>query len=416
MNKKHIPLPELLRPHELSEVLGQDHLLEILGQSVKSKRPFSMIFFGPPGCGKTTLARAYAKAFNGTYFEISGVSQGTAEIRKVVDEIEKAPLFQHGRPFLFVDEIHRFTRVQQDFLLPLVEKGLLTLLGATTENPSFVLTPALLSRVRTLEVKTLSESALYALIARYEEQRGKVVLDDTKKQFLIHLSQGDARYLLQTLEILESEGEEVDLERVLQKRPPLYDKTGEYHYNLISALHKSVRGSDPEATLYWLQRMLQGGEDPLFLLRRMIRMASEDVGLADPQALRLVLDAKAAFEALGSPEGELAIYQAAYYLAIAPKSNRLYSAQKKVQQWCEETKDLPPPKNILNSVNRWMSGQGIGKGYVYEPDTPYEVSNQTLLPDGVQKRVCYEPTERGFEREIKRRLEELKKQKIASAE
>ena len=221
-------------------------------------------------------------------------------------------------------------------------------------------------------MKTLSESALHALIARYEEQRGQVVLDDTKKQFLIHLSQGDARYLLHSLEILESEGEEVDLERVLQKRPPLYDKTGEYHYNLISALHKSVRGSDPESTLYWLQRMLQGGEDPLFLLRRMIRMASEDIGLADPQALRLVLDAKAAFEALGSPEGELAIYQAAYYLAIAPKSNRLYTAQKKVQQWCEETKDLPPPKNILNSVNRWMAGQGIGKGYVYEPDTPYE--------------------------------------------
>jgi len=415
MNKKHVPLPELLRPQELKDVLGQEHLLEGLAQSVKVGRPYSIIFYGPPGCGKTTLARAYAKAFNGTYFEISGVSQGTSEMRKVVDEIEKAPLFQYGRPFLFVDEIHRFTRVQQDFLLPLVEKGLLTLLGATTENPSFVLTPALLSRTRTLEVKPLSESALQALFDRYDALRGEIVLDEKKKAFLIHLAQGDARYLLHALEILEGEEKDVDLEKLLQKRPPLYDKTGEYHYNLISALHKSVRGSDPEASLYWLQRMLQGGEDPLFILRRMIRMASEDIGLADPQALRLVLDAKAAYEALGSPEGELAIYQALLYLALAPKSNRLYTAQKHVQQWCEETRDLPPPKNILNAANRWMAAQGIGKGYIYEPDTHYEVSGQQLLPEGVEHRHCYEPTERGFEREIKKRLEELKKQKTKAS-
>jgi putative ATPase len=410
------PLAEALRPTELQEILGQGHLLAekgVVAQSVKNNRPFSMVLFGPPGCGKTTLARAYAKAFQGSFYEISGVSQGTSEIRKVVESIEKTPLFQ-GRSFLFVDEIHRFTRVQQDFLLPLVERGILTLIGATTENPSFVLSPALLSRLRTLEVKSLNEEALNTLLGRYEEKRGKLSLDQDAKSYLLNLAQGDGRYLLNALELIEGEGRSLnrqELEQVLQKKAPLYDKQGEHHYNLISALHKAVRGCDHEASLYWLERMMRGGEDRHFLLRRLLRMAVEDVGLADPQALRLILDAKATFEALGSPEGDLALYQATLYLALAPKSNRLYLAQKNVQAWCEETDDLPPPKNILNAPTRWMAGQGYGKNYIYEPSTPFETSGQSFLPEGVERISCYEPANRGFEREIKKRIDSLKQER-----
>jgi len=350
------PLAEQLRPKTVDEIVGQEHLLGeqgVIRRSMEKGQVLSMIFWGPPGCGKTTLALAYAKAFDAEVISLSAVSSGIADLKKVVERIKSAPLF-NKTTILFVDEIHRYHKGQQDFLLPYLEKGIFYLIGATTENPSFSLNNALLSRMRVFTLNPLGPSDQHLLLQRYEKSRPPLPLNDEGREYLVQIAQGDGRYLLNLVEnitacssqeILEME----ELKKLLQQRRALYDKGGEEHYNLISALHKSVRGSDPDAALYWLCRMLEGGEDPLFILRRLIRMATEDVGLADPQALQIALNARDAYQMLGSPEGELVIAEAIIYMALAPKSNAIYTAYKQAKKMAAETNHLPPPRVILNA-------------------------------------------------------------------
>lgn len=407
----HIPLSEKMRPEKLAEIVGQDHLVGpdgFLTRLVLEKRPLSLLFWGPPGSGKTTLAAAYSKAFGARYIAVSAVTSGIAELKKIVEDIHKQPLL-YGQPHLFVDEIHRFNKAQQDFFLPFLEKGTFVLIGATTENPSFTLNNALLSRLRVLNVNPHSQESLEQILNRYEGRYGPLKLSLDARAFLIQISQGDGRYILNLVENLHGlESEKIldveDLKKTLQKRASLFDRSGDYHYNLISALHKSVRGSDPDAALYWLCRMLEGGEDPLFIARRVIRMAIEDIGLADPSALSLCVAAKESYEHLGSPEGELAIAQAVVYLALSPKSNALYTAYKKASRSASETSHFDPPKIILNAPTTLMKKMGYGEGYQYDHDTPQGFSGQNYFPDELERQQFYEPLERGFEREMHKRL------------
>lgn len=406
------PLAEALRPHSLNEIVGQDHLLGeqgLITRAIKAGTPLSIVLWGPPGCGKTSIARLYAKAFNMHFTSLNATFSGIADIKKVVKDAEETPLLSQGT-VLFVDEIHRFNKAQQDAFLPFVEKGTLILVGATAENPSFHLNSALLSRLRVLPLSPLGPESLELLIQRYEKHFKPLPLTPEARQLLIAWSQGDGRYLYNLIENVESVPtkallEEKDLSNLLQKRAPLFDRTGDQHYQLISALHKAVRGSDPDAALYWLARMLTGGEEPLFIARRLIRMATEDIGLADPQALPLAIAARDAYEMLGSPEGELALAEVVIYLALAPKSNASYQAFLEVQELASKTGHLPPPQTIVNAPTKMMKELGYGKGYVYDHDLPEAFSGQNYFPDKLERQSFYHPVERGFEREMKKRLD-----------
>lgn len=407
----HIPLAEKLRPTSLNEIIGQQHLVGpkgFLTRLITRGTPLSILLWGPPGCGKTSIARLYAKAFDLRFVGLSAVWDGIAELRKIIKETKETPLLHKG-VVIFVDEVHRFNKAQQDAFLPFVEDGTIILVGSTVENPSFYLNNALLSRLRVLALNPLSEEELEQLLTRAENKVGRLNLSPEVRQHLIQAAQGDGRYLVNLVEQLQGLEEEItsidQLQDLIQKRAAHFDRASEYHYNLISALHKSVRGSDPQATLYWFTRMLEGGEDPLFIARRVIRMASEDVGLADPQALPLAIAARDAYEMLGSPEGELAIAQALVYLALAPKSNALYVAYGEAKHIASETTHHAPPKIILNPVTRVMRELEYGKGYIYDHDTPEAFSGQNYFPEEIERQEFYRPVERGFEREMLKRIE-----------
>ncbi|HKR91150.1 replication-associated recombination protein A [Novosphingobium sp.] len=406
------PLADRLRPRGLAEVVGQEHLTGpegAIGRMVAAGRLSSMILWGPPGTGKTSIARLLADAVGMRFAAVSAVFSGVADLKKAFAEAELAAT-GGKRTLLFVDEIHRFNRAQQDGFLPFVERGTVTLIGATTENPSFALNAALLSRAQVLILHRLDAQALSALLDKAEALEGPLPLEAQARDALIASADGDGRFLLNQAETLYAAGiaEQLDpagLGRFLQRRVAVYDKDREGHYNLISALHKSLRGSDPQAALYYLARMLTAGEEPLFVLRRLVRFASEDVGLADPQALVQCLAAKDAYEFLGSPEGELAIVQACLYLATAPKSNAAYAAQKAAFKSARETGSLSPPPNILNAPTKLMKDIGYGKDYAYDHDAPDGFSGDNYWPEGMTPQTYYQPVERGFEREVLKRIE-----------
>ncbi len=407
------PLADRLRPASLGEVVGQEHLTGpdgAIGRMVAAGKLASMILWGPPGTGKTTIARLLADAVGMRFVAISAVFSGVADLKKVFAEARTAARAGQ-RTLLFVDEIHRFNRAQQDGFLPYVEDGTVTLVGATTENPSFELNAALLSRCQVLILRRLDHEALAELIRRAEALEDRSLpLTTEAREALIASADGDGRFVLNQAETLFSveiaqplgPGELSDL---LHRRVPVYDKDREGHYNLISALHKSLRGSDPQAALYYLARMLVAGEEPLYVLRRLTRAAMEDVGLADPQALVQCLAAKDAYDFMGSPEGELAIVQACLYLATAPKSNATYAAQKKAFRSAEETGSLMPPMHILNAPTRLMKTVGYGKGYAYDHDADEAFSGQDYWPEGMDAQTFYDPTDRGFEAKVRERIE-----------
>jgi len=415
------PLSEQMRPSRLEEIAGQDHLVGKEGaitRILRSGRPVSILLYGPPGCGKTTIARLYASAFQLPFHALSAVFNSASELKKLLKEGQETPLFSR-QTLLFVDEIHRFNRAQQDLFLPFLEEGSLVLIGATTENPSFALNGALLSRLRVFALNPLNPESLERILGRFEQSARPLPITREARSFLIAQSQGDGRHLLNLVETIASlpSKEPVDaasLAYLIQKKPALYDKDRDGHYNLVSALHKSVRGSDPDASLYWLARILDGGEDPLFIARRLIRMASEDIGLADPGALQMTLSAQEAYQRLGSPEGDLALAQAVLYLSLAPKSNAAYIAFGKAREAASDTGHLSPPKHILNAPTSLMKEMGYGSGYVYDPDTPLGFSGQDYFPEELGRRSFYSPVERGFEREMKKRLEFFMKARLAS--
>jgi putative ATPase len=408
------PLADKLRPQQLSEVVGQDHLLGqdgALTRMLDTRSLGSLIFWGPPGTGKTTAARLLAQATELYFEQISAIFSGVADLKKVFDAARQRREMGHGT-LLFVDEIHRFNRAQQDSFLPVMEDGTIVLVGATTENPSFELIAPLLSRARVLVFKSLDEAAVEKLLARAEAiENRNLPLDAEARASLIRMADGDGRAALTLAEEVwraAREGERFDaaaLQEVVQRRAPIYDKQQDGHYNLISALHKSVRGSDPDAALYYLARMLDAGEDPLYLARRIARMAVEDIGLADPQALVIANAAKDAYDFLGSPEGELAIAEAVIYVATAPKSNAAYTAFSAARRTAKEAGSLLPPKHILNAPTKLMKSEGYGSGYEYDHAAEEAFSGQDYFPEKLGRQKFYDPSERGFEREIKKRLE-----------
>jgi len=406
------PLADRLRPQGLDEVIGQEHLTGpegAIGRMVAAGRLSSMILWGPPGTGKTSIARLLADAVGMRFVAISAVFSGVADLKKAFAEADQ--MAKAGRrTLLFVDEIHRFNRAQQDGFLPYVERGTVTLVGATTENPSFELNAALLSRAQVLILHRLDAEALGKLLDRAEALEGPLPLTPEAREALVASADGDGRFLLNQAETLYSAKlakplGPAELGSFLQRRVAVYDKDREGHYNLISALHKSLRGSDPQAALYYLARMLTAGEEPLYVLRRIVRFASEDIGLADPQALVQCLAAKDAYDFLGSPEGELAIVQACLYCATAPKSNAAYVAQKAAWKSARETGSLMPPMNIVNAPTRLMKEVGYGEGYTYDHDAESGFSGDNYWPEELQPQTYYSPVERGFEREVLKRME-----------
>ncbi|MUO77712.1 AAA family ATPase [Agrobacterium vitis] len=408
------PLADRLRPKTLSDVTGQDHLTGpdgVLARMIASGSLGSMIFWGPPGTGKTTVARLLSGEADLAFEQISAIFSGVADLKRVF-EGARARRMSGRQTLLFVDEIHRFNRAQQDSFLPVMEDGTVILVGATTENPSFELNAALLSRARVLTFKPHDEESIETLLKRAEATEEKPLpLDEAARTSLIRMADGDGRAALTLAEEVwraAREGEVFDTEaltRIVQRRAPVYDKGQDGHYNLISALHKSVRGSDPDAALYYLCRMFDAGEDPLYLGRRLVRMAVEDIGLADPQALVVCNAAKDAYDYLGSPEGELALAQACVYLATAPKSNAVYTAYKSAMRAAKENGSLLPPKHILNAPTKLMKGEGYGDGYRYDHDEPDAFSGQDYFPEKMGRQTFYDPPERGFERDIRKRLD-----------
>ena len=427
---KSRPLADRMRPRTLDEFVGQEHLIgpgKPLRAQIERDDISSLIFWGPPGTGKTTLAKIIARMTRAEFIEFSAVLSGIKEIKQVMADAERAR--QYGtRTIVFVDEIHRFNKAQQDAFLPHVEKGNIRLIGATTENPSFEIISALLSRSRVYVLKPLTEEQIVLLLRRAltdsERGLGEMKLsasDDVLKQVAAY-SSGDARSAYNVLEVAaalvnSSATTEITTEIIqdaLQKRVLLYDKAGEEHYNLISALHKSVRNSDPDASLYWLSRMLQAGEDPLYIARRVVRMAVEDIGLADPSALGLCMAARDAVDFIGMPEGDLALAQAVVYLALAPKSNALYTAYGAVQEDVESTAAEPVPLHLRNAPTRFMKHLGYGRGYEYAHNLESKVAAMQCLPDNLTDRVYYQPTTEGMEKQIRERIEEIRRKRISS--
>ncbi len=407
------PLADRLRPQSLAEVIGQDQVLGPdgpLGTMLASGSLGSLIFWGPPGVGKTTIARLLADETDLTFVQISAIFTGVPELRKVFEAAKLRRTNGQGT-LLFVDEIHRFNKAQQDGFLPHMEDGTILLVGATTENPSFELNAALLSRSQVLVLKRLELSDLERLAQRAEHELDRALpLDGPAREALLEMADGDGRALLNLIEQVAAwkVAGKLDTDALttrLMRRAAKYDKSGDEHYNLISALHKSVRGSDPDAALYWFARMLNGGDDPRYLARRVTRMAVEDIGLADPQAQTVCLHAWEIYERLGSPEGELAIAEAVAYLALAPKSNAAYAAYKNAMRAAKDSGSEPPPKHILNAPTKLMKDEGYGKGYAYDHDAEDGFSGQNYFPDGMKRGVYYQPVDRGFERELKRRLD-----------
>ncbi len=406
------PLAEALRPRTLEDVVGQSHLIGPegpIGRMLAQSRLSSMILWGPPGVGKTTIARLLADRAELEFVQLSAVFSGVADLRKAF-EAARARRESGRGTLLFVDEIHRFNRAQQDGFLPYVEEGVVTLVGATTENPSFELNGALLSRAQVFVLNRLDADALEGLLARAEEYVGRALpLDASGRDTLIGFADGDGRYLLTLAdEVFLAEDEVLDsagVAALLQKRAPAYDKSRDEHYNIISALHKSMRGSDPDAALYWYARMITGGEDPRYIARRLVRFASEDIGLADPTALMIASEAARAYERLGSPEGDLALAHAVVHMATAPKSVAVYAGYKAAMRAARSTGSLPPPKHILNAPTKLMKDIGYGDGYAYDPSTETGFSGQDYFPDGMEREQFYAPKGDGRERSIKDRLE-----------
>ena len=423
------PLAERMRPRNLDEFVGQTHVVgpdSLIRRAIEGDRLFSMVLWGPPGCGKTSLANIIASATESHFIQISAVLSGVKDIRSAIDEAKRQLQFSKKRTILFVDEVHRFSKSQQDSFLKHVESGLLTLIGATTENPSFELIPALMSRCRVITLNPLSENDIVTVIQRALEdnERGmgkrNLTLSKEALNHIVKISDGDVRAALNALEITASvlfsqtdkaiDQEPIiisleNLEKALQRKALIYDKSGEEHYNLISALHKSLRGSDPDAAAYWLMRMIEAGEDPMYLGRRMVRFASEDIGNADPNALTVALNSIEAFRFLGHPEGDLALVQAAVYLATAPKSNSLYQTINRIKSAIEETGAQPVPFHIRNAPTKLMKNLGYGKNYKYAHNYKDAYVPQGYLPDKLKGQIFYEPTERGYEKTIKRWLE-----------
>ena len=429
--RREAPLADRMRPQTLDEFVGQDHLLgqgKVLRQAIESDHLPSMILWGPPGSGKTTLAMIIATTTGAQFLAFSAVLSGVKEIKQVIQEAEEERKYSQRRTILFVDEIHRFNKAQQDAFLPHVERGTIILIGATTENPSFEVISPLLSRTKVFTLHSLIEVEIELILNRglMNKERGlgqyNAVVEPEVIKGICQLVNGDARAGLNTLEMLvlttSPDGEGIrhikkeDLREILERKAYLYDKSGEEHYNIISALHKSLRGSDPDAALYWLGRMLEAGEDPLYIARRMVRFASEDIGMADPQALQVAVAAMQAFHFIGLPEGNLALAQAAVYLATAPKSNALYTAFQGVQKDVRELENMPVPFHIRNAPTALMKDLGYGKEYKYPHDYPDHFVEEEYLPENLRGRTYYHPTEQGLEKEIKRRLEHWTKKKM----
>lgn len=407
------PLADLMRPKTIDEIVGQTDLLGengIIHRMVKNGNLSNLLLWGPPGCGKTTIARALANSVDMDFVPLSAVFSGTADIKKVME----AARTNHGigrNTLLFIDEIHRFNKTQQDTLLPYLEDGTVTFIGATTENPSFNLNNALLSRCHVCVLKPLGTSDLLTLTERAEEYLGKKLpLTVDAKKHLADMADGDARFLLNSIEYIASAKFKKDLtpeklDDTIQKRAPMSDKSGDEHYNLISAVHKSLRASDTDAALYWVARMMTAGQDARYILRRLTRFAMEDVGLADPNAMQIALAAWQIYERMGSPEGDIALTELVIYLATAPKSISAYKAQNASYRTARDTGSLMPPKNILNAPTKMMKNLGYGEGYVYDPETESGCSGQNCFPDDMERVSFYKPVERGFEREIKKRFD-----------
>jgi putative ATPase len=421
--EREAPLAARMRPQGFHEFVGQEHLVgegRVLRKAIEADQPISIIFWGPPGSGKTTLARIIANSTKSHFSPISAVTAGVADLRRIIEEARERRGTHNKRTILFIDEIHRFNKAQQDVILPIVEDGTVTLIGATTENPSFEVISPLLSRCRVFTLKSLTNDEVRIIVERglADEQRGLgglgVELEADALEHLVVMSNGDARVALNAMEMATFATEPdaggkrniplSTIEDALQHRALLYDKAGEQHYDIISALHKSLRGSDPDAALYWLGRMLEAGEDPLYVARRLVRFASEDVGMADPQALVVAMAAQQAVHFIGMPEGNLALAQAAVYLATAPKSNSLYRAYSHVQQDVERTRTDPVPLHLRNPVTDLMKREGYGKGYKYAHDFPGHFVEQENLPPALKGKRYYSPSDQGFEKEVDRRL------------